>query len=105
MEERTGLETMKIENGDLMAQIARIIHEGNVRRIMIRQGGQVIAEFPLSVGVVGAVIAPIAAAVGALAALLTDCRIEVERATPAPLAGEPAKPVMEDPTPIVVPGD
>jgi hypothetical protein len=58
-----------------------LIHEGNVRRIVIRQGERSVAEFPLTVGVVGTVAAPILAAVGAIAALLTNCSIEVQRAT------------------------
>ena len=57
---------------------------------MIRQGGTIIVEFHLTVGVVGTMIAPIAAAIGALAALIADCQIEVER-------GEPALPVAEQP--------
>ena len=57
----------------------RLIKEGNVRRIVIKQQGRTIAEFPLLVGVVGAVVAPILAAVGAVIALAKDCRIEVER--------------------------
>ena len=56
-----------------------LIREGNVRRIVIKQQGRTIAEFPLLVGVVGAVVAPILAAVGAVIALAKDCRIEVER--------------------------
>ena len=58
------------------------LHEGNVRRIVIKQDGRTIAEFPLTVGVVGAVLAPLLAAVGALAAVLTECTIEVERTKP-----------------------
>jgi hypothetical protein len=50
-----------------------------VRRIRVRQKDKVIAEFPLTVGVLGTVIAPIAAAIGALTAVLTECTIDVER--------------------------
>jgi hypothetical protein len=50
-----------------------------VRRILVKQGDHVIAEFPLTVGVVGAALAPALAALGAIAALVTDCTIEVER--------------------------
>ena len=60
-----------------------LIHEGNVRRIVIKQDEQVVVEFPLTVGVLGAVLAPPLAAIGAAAALLTDCTIEVEREAPA----------------------
>jgi phage-related minor tail protein len=71
----------------VIAEIRRLIEQGNVRRVVVKQHGKTIAEFPLTVGVVGAVIAPVAAAIGALAAVLTDCSIEVERTvSPAPRA-------------------
>jgi hypothetical protein len=60
-------------------KVKQLIHEGNVRRIVIKQGDRPIAEFPLTAGLVGAVFAPVLAAVGALAALVTDCSIAVER--------------------------
>lgn len=89
MTERTWFETFRIEGGQLAERLSQIIHEGNVRRIVIRQDETIIAEFPLTIGVVGAVIAPMAAAIGALAALLTNCRIEVERTTLLPPPSEP----------------
>jgi hypothetical protein len=79
MSERTWWETIKVEGSDLLDKFKKLIHEGNVRRIIIKQSGRSIAEFPLTVGVVGTVFAPILAAVGTLAALLTDCTLEVER--------------------------
>ena len=79
MAERTVWETIEIKGEQLIAKIKELIAEGNVRRVRIRQKDQLIAEFPLTIGVVGAVIAPVLAAVGALAALLTDCTIDVER--------------------------
>jgi hypothetical protein len=84
-EERTWWESMKVEGGELLDKVKSLIREGNVRRIVIRQGDtdRPVAEFPLTVGVVGAVAAPVLAAVGALAALLTHCTIEVERVAPA----------------------
>jgi hypothetical protein len=89
VEERTWWESVKVEGGELLEQVKRLIHEGNVRRVVIKQGTRSVAEFPLTVGVVGAVAAPVLAAVGALAALITDCSIEIERSettvtTPAP---------------------
>lgn len=98
MTERTWFETIKIEGGELTERLGQLLHEGNVRRIVIRQDETIIAEFPLTIGVVGAVIAPVAAAIGALAALLTKCRIEVERSEPAPppIMGE-ARPVLDEP--------
>jgi hypothetical protein len=78
MPERTWWESIRVEGGELLDRVKRIIHEGNVRRIVIKQGTRPVAEFPLTVGVVGTVVAPVLAAVGALAALLTECSIEVE---------------------------
>ena len=79
MEERTWWETIKVEGSELLDKVKQIIHEGNVRRVVIKQEARTVAEFPLTVGVVGTVLAPVLAAIGALAALLTDCSIEVER--------------------------
>ena len=64
---------------ELLATIKNLIHAGNVRRITIKQEGHTIAEFPLTFGVVGAALAPALAAIGAIAALVTDCTIEIER--------------------------
>jgi len=95
-DERTWWETIKVEGGELLERVQGLIHEGNVRRIVIRQADRSVAEFPLTVGVVGTVAAPMLAAVGAIAALLTNCSIQVLReaapaaATPdAPAAGTP----------------
>jgi len=66
----------------IIAEIKRLIEEGNVRRVVVKQQGRTIAEFPVTVGVIGAVLAPLAAAIGALAAVLTECTIEVERTVP-----------------------
>ena len=88
------MERIRVEGGELLEEVRRLLHEGNVRRIAIKQGDRTVVEFPLTLGLVGAALAPALAAVGAMAALLTDCSIEVEReAEPAaapPLAsGEP----------------
>jgi Domain of unknown function (DUF4342) len=77
-------ESFKVAADQLVDAVKKLLHEGNVRRIVIKQDGRSVAEFPLSVGVVGAVFAPVLAAVGALAAVLTECTIEVERTTDAP---------------------
>ena len=63
----------------ILAEIKRLVAEGNLRRVVVKQRGRIVAEFPVTVGVIGAVIAPLAAAIGALAAVLTDCTIEVEK--------------------------
>ena len=99
-EERTWWETIKGESGELVERVKSLIHEGNVRRIVIRQGDRSIAEFPLTVGVVGTVGAPILASVGAIVALVTNCSIAVQReavATPPPAVPEPLPPPSEAP--------
>jgi uncharacterized protein DUF4342 len=75
-------ESFKVATDQLVEAVRKLLHEGNVRRIIIKQGSRSVAEFPLTVGVIGAVFAPVLAAVGALAAVLTDCTVEVERVVP-----------------------
>ena len=73
-------EEFKVDGEDLLKKVKELIHEGNVRQISIRnKDGKVIVELPLTVGVVGAVLAPPLAAVGAIAALVTECTIIVLR--------------------------
>ncbi|MDR3470621.1 MAG: DUF4342 domain-containing protein [Devosia sp.] len=74
-----GTEHIKIDGDQLLAEVKRLLAEGNVRRISVKQGERTVAEFPLTVGVAGVVLAPWLAAIGAIAALVTDCSIEVER--------------------------
>jgi uncharacterized protein DUF4342 len=81
MDQSTFKESFKVAADQLVDAVKKLVHEGNVRRIVIKQEGKTIAEFPMSVGVVGAVFAPMLAAVGALAAVLTECTIEVERSS------------------------
>lgn len=73
-------EEFKISGEDIMAKLKKLVNEGNVRKIMIKdKQGKTIAEFPLTVGVVGALLVPVLAAIGAIVALATDCVISVER--------------------------
>jgi len=80
MAERTFKESFKVTADRLVDAVKKLLHEGNVRRVIIKQEGHTIVEFPLTVGVIGAVLAPMLAAVGAIAAVATDCTVEVERA-------------------------
>jgi hypothetical protein len=65
---------------NLLRQIKELIEEGNVRRITITEkSGRELMSFPLTIGVVGTLLAPVLAAVGALAALIGECSITVER--------------------------
>jgi hypothetical protein len=71
-------------NGDqVVEKVKQIIHEGNIRRVRLIHDGKTIIEIPLSIGapvaVAGILIAPVLAAIGAAAALLTECTIEVEK--------------------------
>jgi hypothetical protein len=83
--ERSWTETIDAQGGQLLEEVKRLIAEGNVRRLVIKQGADTVVEFPLAVGVAGALIAPWLAAAGAIAALITDCTIEVERVGEAPV--------------------
>ena len=90
MAESPRLETFDVNGGQILDMVKSLIHEGNVRRIVIKQEGRTVIELPLSIGVVGVLLAPTLAAVGAVAALLTQCTIEVERADDAEGDGEAA---------------
>lgn len=77
-------ESFKVGAGSLMDRLRKLVHEGNVRRVVVEHDGKSVAEFPVTAGVVGTVLAPMVAAIGALAALLKDCTIHVERLPSAP---------------------
>jgi hypothetical protein len=97
MVEQTQRETIQAQGGQMIDQLKRLVHEGNIRRIVIKQGARTVAEFPLTLGVVGVVLGPVFAAVGVLAALLTECTIEIERDERAVLAVPPAEPMVTVP--------
>ena len=79
-EEKTSREEFRVSGEGLVAKIKEIVAAGNARRIIIKNdAGEDLIVIPLTIGVVGTVIAPVLAAVGALAALLTNCTIVVER--------------------------
>lgn len=79
-EKQTIHEEFKVNGEQLLGKVKEIIKEGNVRRITIRdKEGKTLVEFPVTVGVIGAVFAPVLAAVGAIAALVAECTIVVER--------------------------
>ena len=82
MGEKTFWETLKAEGDAVVDAVKELIHKGNVRRVVIRHQGRTVAEFPLTAGVVGAMLAPMLAAIGAIVAVAKDCTIHVEQATP-----------------------
>lgn len=74
------MEEIKVRGDEAIAKIKELVREGNVRRISIRNAeGDTLLEVPLTFGVVGVLLAPTLAALGAVAALVTDCTISVER--------------------------
>ena len=84
-------ETFKVKGDELLERVKEILREGNARRVVVKQGSRTVMEFPVTVGVVGALAAPVLAAVGALAALLSECTIEVERESEAPRKAAPRR--------------
>ncbi|MCK5027634.1 MAG: DUF4342 domain-containing protein [Candidatus Pacebacteria bacterium] len=80
IEEKTTKEEFKVSGEDVLKKVKEIIKEGNIRRIIIKnEKGETLIEIPLTVGVVGAVLLPVLAAVGAIATLVTSCTIIVEK--------------------------
>ena len=78
--EQSKTEEYKISGEDVIRKVKDLIRAGNVRRIIIKnEEGKSLVEFPLTVGVVGAALLPVFAAVGTVAALVTNCTIVVER--------------------------
>ncbi len=73
-------ESFSLKGEQILNKIKELIEEGNVRKISIHdKSGKELMSFPLSFGVVGALLAPVLAAIGALAALIGECTISVER--------------------------
>lgn len=91
MTDKSRWESVKAEGGVVLDKLKEIVREGNVRRVRVRQGERTIAEFPLTAGVVGAVFAPVLAAVGALVALANECSIDIQREQPATAATGPSQ--------------
>jgi len=77
---KTNWESFKVTSDEIQAKVKEIIREGNARRIIIKnEKDETIIEFPMTVGAIGLVLAPLFAAVGTLAALATNCTILVEK--------------------------
>ncbi|HKZ82622.1 MAG TPA: DUF4342 domain-containing protein [Anaerolineae bacterium] len=72
-------EEFKVTGEQLLSEIKRLVSEGNIRRIVIRQGDKTLVEIPLTLGVIGIALAPVWAAIGAIAALVAECTIVVEK--------------------------
>lgn len=90
MTDKSAWEEIKVAGDQVLQEVRRLVHEGNVRRIIIQgEDGKTYMEIPLTVGVIGVLVAPLAAAVGALAALVTNVTIRVERVTDDAGEGDP----------------
>ena len=81
IEQRSGynIEELQVMGEQLLTRIKELVHEGNVRRIIIKQEGNTILEIPLTFGIAGVLLVPVWAAIGVLGALLAQCSIEVVR--------------------------
>lgn len=76
----TGTEEFRVNGEELVARIKELIHQGNIRRIIIKdKEGRTLIEVPLTFGVVGAILVPVWAAIGAIAALVAEATIVVEK--------------------------
>lgn len=80
-QDRTRTEEFKVDGGKVLDTIKDLIHQGNIRRIILKnESGKTLIEIPLTLGLVGAALLPVFAAVGALAAVVTRMVIVVEKA-------------------------
>lgn len=81
MPEKFRTEEFRVEGEKLITKIRELIHEGNIRRISIKdKDGKTVMEIPVTIGVVGILLAPQLAAIGAIAALVTEATVVVEKA-------------------------
>ncbi len=75
-------ETIQVKGGEIIDTVKELIKEGNVTKIRVKQDGRTVVELPVTIGAAGILLAPQLAALGALAALLTRCTLEIERPRP-----------------------
>jgi hypothetical protein len=84
-DEKTFTEEFKVTGDAVLATVKELVHAGNIRRLTIKnEQGQTLIEIPLTIGVVGALLLPVWAAIGAIAALAANLTIVVERVEPTP---------------------
>jgi len=80
MSDQFHTEEFSVNGEQLLAKVKELLREGNIRRVIIKdKTGRVLVEFPLTIGVVGIAFAPVLAAVGAIAALVTEATVVVEK--------------------------
>ena len=79
-EEKVRTEEFQVRGEEIVSKIKEILHEGNIRRVIIKnESGRILIDIPLTIGVVGALLVPQLAAIGAIAALLSHGTIVVEK--------------------------
>ena len=94
------VEEFSINGDELLAKVRQLVHEGNVRRLTIKnEKGDTLLVIPLTIGVIGAALLPVFAAIGALAALATRCTIVVELAAPEEAAAAEEREATDGPSP------
>jgi hypothetical protein len=82
-EEKVRTEEFQVDGEEILAKIKELVHQGNIRRVAIRnEEGRTLVDIPLTFGVVGAILVPQLAAIGAIAALLTHATIVIEKVEP-----------------------
>ena len=82
-DEKVFTEEFKVTGDAVLAKVKELVHAGNIRRIIIKnEHGQTLIEIPLTIGVVGALLLPVWAAIGAIAALVANLTIVVEKVEP-----------------------
>jgi hypothetical protein len=89
-DEKVRYEEFKVDGDKLISEIKKVLHQGNVRRIIVKNDkGETLIEVPLTIGVVGAILLPVWAALGAIAALAANFTIVVERVDEPPASTTP----------------
>jgi len=78
-EQKTVHEEFRITGEQVVKKVKELVHQGNIRRVIVKQDNRTLMEIPLTIGVAGILLAPTLAALGALAALVTECTIVVEK--------------------------
>lgn len=76
---RTVVEEVKVAADELVRKVRELLHEGNVRRIIVKKDGHIVMEIPLTVAAIGVIAAPVLAAIGALAAFVGKYTIVIEK--------------------------
>jgi hypothetical protein len=89
-------EEFKVKSEEVIGKVKELLHEGNVRKLIIKdEDGKTYLEIPVTIGIIGAVFAPALAAVGAVAAMVANLKIEVIREEEPASPKEPEKPAEE----------